>query len=70
MSRSSIPQKTLEQVSKFKEMQRNEGHIRDILKKNSTNIPPEKIQQAFAVIDAHTRILDQQSALDSYNQVA
>ena len=60
----------------------NEGHVRDILKDTMrkaamnqfaqnnfkpSKIPDEKIDQAFAIIDAHTRILDNLNVLNNYN---
>lgn len=39
------------------------------VRKNSTysNIPDEKIEQAFAIIDVHTRLLDNITTINNYN---
>ena len=39
------------------------------VRRNSTysNIPDEKIEQAFAIIDVHTRLLDNMTTINNYN---
>ena len=60
----------------------NEGHVKDILKETMkrtavnqfakenftpSKIPDQKIEQAFMIIDTHTRILDNINIINNYN---
>ena len=73
----------LSKETEFQEAKKefNEKNIKEMVKdsikkiakeevrRNSTysNIPDEKIEQAFAIIDVHTRLLDNMTTINNYN---